>query len=618
MIDVSPLSKQVDRLIEDLEARLTEDAELTASLRRAFEQATERERTGKTEVEWREEYLTQIAVGWVLTCLFVRYLEDHELIPQRLVGERAREHQRAYFQQPDHRADSDTDYLLALFEELDRPGHPAGELFGPERNPLYKMRISGDAARELLAFWREVDADTGERVWDLSQEPDTRFLGDVYQDLSEDVRKKYALLQTPEFVESYILDYTLEPAIEEFGLDEVRFLDPTCGSGHFLLGGFRRIYKKLKIARPSERPDVLVRQALEATHGVDINPFAVAIARFRLSVEAMQLCGYGSFLELPELPLRVACGDSLLLGELFDSFERDTSENKRQAELFRHRWDDELSTEDNDLIYGPGGQGGILTQQYHAVVGNPPYITVKDKGARDAYRMYYASCYRKYALVSPFYERFFDLALPASREEGGQMKLGKISDSSTERAGYVGMIVANSFMKRSFGQKLIKEIMPKTDLSHVIDTSGAYIPGHGTPTIILIGRNREPTHDKIRSILGIRGEPKTPEDPSSGKVWSSIRNNTDSIGFENDFITVTNSDRDVFSSHPWSLQGGGALECKTLIESDNPNLLENLTEEIGFGVITGEDECFTGKRKSILRRQNIPNELLKNLMSVKK
>jgi len=43
----------------------------------------------------------------------------------------------------------------------------------------------------------------------------TRFLGDLYQDLSEDVRKKYALLQTPEFVEEFILDRTLEPALAE-------------------------------------------------------------------------------------------------------------------------------------------------------------------------------------------------------------------------------------------------------------------------------------------------------------------------------------------------------------------------------------------------------------------
>ena len=54
------------------------------------------------------------------------------------------------------------------------------------------------------------------------------------------------------------------------------------------------------------------------------------------------------------------------------------------------------------------------------------------------------------------------------------------------------MITANSFMKREFGKKLIEEFFPRIDLTHVIDTSGAYIPGHGTPTVILFGRNRKP------------------------------------------------------------------------------------------------------------------------------
>ena len=55
---------------------------------------------------------------------------------------------------------------------------------------------------------------------------DTRFLGDLYQDLSEKARKKYALLQTPVFVEEFILDRTLTPAIETFGLEKVRLIDP--------------------------------------------------------------------------------------------------------------------------------------------------------------------------------------------------------------------------------------------------------------------------------------------------------------------------------------------------------------------------------------------------------
>ncbi len=70
-------------------------------------------------------------------------------------------------------------------------------------------------------------------------------------------------------------------------------------------------------------------------------------------------------------------------------------------------------------------------------------------------------------------------------------------------------------MKREFGRKLIEEFLAtRVDLTHVIDTSGAYIPGHGTPTVILFGRNRAPVGDTVRAVLGIRGEPQRSEDPS--------------------------------------------------------------------------------------------------------
>lgn len=92
----------------------------------------------------------------------------------------------------------------------------------------------------------------------------------------------------------------------------------------------------------------------------------------------------------------------------------------------------------------------------------------------------------------------------------------------TTAAGYVGLITASSFMKREFGKKLIEEFFPTVDLTHVIDTSGAYIPGHGTPTVILLGRNQPPVLPAVRAILGIRGEPGTPNDPGAGKVWTSI------------------------------------------------------------------------------------------------
>ncbi len=188
-----------------------------------------------------------------------------------------------------HPHESDREYFEHVFHEVGKI--PAcRDLFAEGKTPLWAVGPSGDAAMKLLAFWRDVVPETGElrRSFEV-EDGDTRFLGDLYQDLSERARKKYALLQTPVFVEEFILDRTLDPAIDEFGLDEVRMIDPTCGSGHFLLGGFARLFD-LWIKR-EDNEVVAAQKALDGVWGVDINPFAVAIARFRLIVAALRACG---------------------------------------------------------------------------------------------------------------------------------------------------------------------------------------------------------------------------------------------------------------------------------------------------------------------------------------
>ena len=76
-------------------------------------------------------------------------------------------------------------------------------------------------------------------------------------------------------MEEFILDLTLEPAVEEFGLAGLRTIDPACGSGHFLLGLFHRILAKWRDAEPGTDDWELIRRSLDSVHGCDKNPFAV-------------------------------------------------------------------------------------------------------------------------------------------------------------------------------------------------------------------------------------------------------------------------------------------------------------------------------------------------------
>ncbi len=576
VFEIKDLQRLTVRVAEDLLARSQELSDVDQKLRGAWREARDSGRTAASFEAWRDDWVDQVAVAWVLGCVFVRYLEDNGLVEDCwLAGEgargaRAEEAQEGFFrEQPEL---SDREYLEHVFRVVG--AHPATrELFAEGRTPIWDLGPSGDGAMALLKFWREVDPETGRLRRSFSGEDgDTRFLGDLYQELSEAAKKKYALLQTPDFVEAFILDHTLDPALEEFGLETVRMIDPTCGSGHFLLGAFHRLFERWQKQEPGGNPVVLAQRALDAVHGVDVNPFAVAIARFRLILAAMHVCGIRRLAEAPGWKLNLAVGDSLLHGAAWDPKGEQIGRGKdwfgeTEDEVFA---EPALALEDSKVVRR------ILGQPYHAVVGNPPYITVKDKALNQLYRERYSACHRKYALVVPFVERFFRLCVT----DGG------------ERVGHVGMIVANSFMKREFGKKLIEELLPSVELETIIDTSGAYIPGHGTPTVILFGRNRTPVSLSVRAVLGIRGEPKTPDDPAKGLVWSAILEQLDKPGSESEFVSVADLERDDLASHPWALTGGGALELKERIEAAADSKLGDHVVSIGFGAILGEDEAF--------------------------
>ncbi|WP_406394509.1 BREX-2 system adenine-specific DNA-methyltransferase PglX [Streptomyces sp. NBC_00887] len=590
------LQKQVALLEDDLRKRTETEQEYATALHAEYDRALESERTASMYETWRDERVVQIAAAWVLACVFVRFSEDNGLIPDAWLSGRGDRLAEAQDRHDDFFRRSpklnDRDWLTESFGALADAHRTAAGLFERGHNPLWEVTPSYEAATRLLAFWRERGAD-GEVRYDFTDpELDTRFLGDLYQDLSEYARKTYALLQTPVFVEEFILDLTLDPAIEEFGLDPVwkhkpagwdgeedpdgqvrglRCIDPACGSGHFLLGMFKRVLEKWRELEPGTQDWVLIRRALESVHGADKNPFAASIARFRLLVAALKECGVRELRGAPDMPIRVAVGDSLLHGRGAEGVTEtlDTFMGEREAFYYRTEDAGEYARE-VDLL----GRG-----TYHVVVANPPYITVKDKQENANYKAAYSACYRQYALSVPFAQRIFELAVRA----GGGERTG----------GFTGQITANSFMKREFGKKLIEEFFPKVDLTHVIDTSGAFIPGHGTPTVILAGRNQNQLQaDKVRAVLGVRGEPSQPEDASRGLVWQAIERQVGKPGSESDWVSVAEKQRSDFSAFPWSLSGGGASEAMGIL-GQAPRVLGGvLGRPIGFASFPGQDEVF--------------------------
>ena len=521
---------------------------------------------------WTDLLSRRAAVLWVLKTVYIRVLEDRGLL--RPIRIRDRESQTLF----EHLTSlADTAYLRWIFRDLACPeGLP--ELFADQ--PAEVAAPSNALSARLLSFWRKTDETTGEFQNRFDEEHfDGRLMGDLYQDLDPVVKKRFALAQTPDFILDFILDETLTPAITEFGVENVRVLDPSCGSGHFLLAAMKRLVASMREKFPERPMTIVVPDVMRRVVGIDINDYACGLARARLVMTGLELIGDERIETGTGLHPQVYWADGL-----------------EQVE-----WDDRLvepSGEVRASLTRPAVRAAlrpVLRDRFHVVVGNPPYITEKDKAAKAYHRekisgrQRYVSASGKYGLGAPFTERMIQLC---------------VDD------GYMGEIVSNSFMKRNFGKALIKDVLGSNDLSMVVDLAGARIPNHGTPTALLFVRRRAPSQGDVLVVMGKKGDPPG----KAGKVWESVVSSQRRPGFEDEYISVAMCARATLARHPWSIGGGGAAELKAHLESRAPCALAEFTAVAGFASFPGADGVFV-LRPGAAERRGLPGDIVKPLVT---
>jgi len=499
---------------------------------------------------WLETFAGRAAVLYLLKTLYVRVLEDQDLLrPVRLREGGSYETFRRLFPQLGHAA-----YLRAVFRDAERA---LPELFA--RTAVEIAEPSEASASAVWSVWQEA-ASGGRPRFDFRGGLDTRFIGDLYQDLDPEVKARYALLQTPRFVERFILDRTLTPAIERFGLDEIRLIDPTCGSGHFLLGAFEEVFARwtARLGPSTEATWEAAKRALAAVYGADLNEYACALTRFRLLLAVVRVTGVREFEPLRTMHANVLVCDSLI------PWERLATESLPGIPI---AWLEQYGSDEDRAV-----ATAFFMRGFHAVVGNPPYISVKDKKKREDYRRAWPrSAMKKYSLSAPMTERFLTMPI---------------------RDGYSGLIVANNFSKRDFGTGLVEKVLREVRLDLVVDTSGAYLPGHGTPTMMLFASNRLPalaTH-AMPVVACKRGEPSKPKSADQGFVWTAIEAHANDIGYDDTWITVQSVPQATLLHHPWSLGTNLVLTLKAKLDAF-PRL-KSLGAEAGPAVIIIEDDAF--------------------------
>lgn len=187
--------------------------------------------------------------------------------------------------------------------ELRSPGLLAGDLFG-----WYATVATED--NELATHLRGVLGVLGEVAWARVTNSARGIAGDLLRDFYASVvpnalRKALGEFFTPQWLAERTIVKGLQLAGKEDQSTSV--LDPSCGSGTFLVAALTRELIIQDHLHPDDR-GVATRNALERTVGFDINPVAVLMSRINL------LLALGDRIEsLSVVTPRVYQADSILL-----------------------------------------------------------------------------------------------------------------------------------------------------------------------------------------------------------------------------------------------------------------------------------------------------------------
>ena len=141
----------------------------------------------------------------------------------------------------------------------------------------------------------------------------------------------------------------------------------------------------------------------------------------------------------------------------------------------------------------------------------------------------------------------------------------------------------------------------------MIDTSGVFIPGHGTPTVVLLGRNQRPRADSSQSNRGAPRGTGSSARPGYGHVWRSILGRIAQVPHEDDWTQRLEINRSVLSSFPWSLAGSD--NNGILGQMDSDVRLGDRVARIGYFANTGSDDLFTAPA-AVFRRMRVETEPL--------
>ncbi len=263
----------------------------------------------------------------LLLTILIKYLEDRQVFPNPGWFGRFHKGATSFF---DVLSKGTLDEVISLLQLLEKKFN--GDVFSLPDNSTQKL-----TTKNLRNFAELVESKTLARQRYLWEQYSFRHLpvevlSHLYQRFAQSGK---GAIYTPPFVASLLLDYAMP---YESLAGKERVLDPTCGSGVFLVGAFRRLINHWRSRNKWKQPKVATLKTIlrNSIFGVELQSEALHLAAFNL---ALAVCD--------------ALKPNVIWNEL--KFDKLHNTNLHECDFFAY--------------------GENQAARFDIVVGNPPFLS---------------------------------------------------------------------------------------------------------------------------------------------------------------------------------------------------------------------------------------------------